>query len=484
CRGWTGTAAATTRNRRSCARSRSGGGARSGAMAVRQFDGVDDDIRHTVGSALADMAYGTFAALIKPQAPLDDYGTILSLVTSGNVLRVQWYYDATTSWADLYVPSRTTAVDLPNYGNQWVLLVARKASGSVPVTYSLYRFNQGQWTHASSSNFANWPSPGTNGQVRRSDSAGELHFRGLIAVQAVWANRVPFANNTAVQNAGLHQSLDAWFDAEPDALWAFNQESVTDPVHDLVGDAHQISRTGTAVITGDDPPGFDWGDEPAIIGSGEATLPAVAGSGSGAVRVGGSGQAVLPAHAAEGAAAALVEGSGQAVLPAYAGEGAAAALVEGSGEAVLPAHAAEGVGAVFVEGSGEAALPGIVAEGVGVVADTGITGSGESALPAIAASGAGTVYTPEIFGFGEATFAAFVADGAGDVLVIGSGEATVPAVAGSGSSAVLIDGSGEATAPALVAAGRGFQGEPPKHRAGSEQTVLRRRGFSTTALRS
>src|SRR5690606_24382706 len=104
CRGWTGTAAATTRNRRSCARSRSGGGARSGAMAVRQFDGVDDDIRHTVGSALADMAYGTFAALIKPQAPLDDYGTILSLVTSGNVLRVQWYYDATTSWSDLYVP--------------------------------------------------------------------------------------------------------------------------------------------------------------------------------------------------------------------------------------------------------------------------------------------------------------------------------------------------------------------------------------------
>src|SRR5690606_28958723 len=124
--------------RRSCARNRSGGGARSGAMAGRQFDGVDDDIRHAIG-APAGMPYGTFAALIKPQAPLDDYGTILSLVTSGNVLRVQWYYDDTTSWADLFVPNRTTAVDLPNYGNQWVLLVARKASGSVPVTYSLYR---------------------------------------------------------------------------------------------------------------------------------------------------------------------------------------------------------------------------------------------------------------------------------------------------------------------------------------------------------
>src|SRR5690606_10378349 len=66
---------------------------------------------------------------------------------------------------------------------------------------------------------------------------------------------------TAVQNAGLHQSLQAWFDAEPDALWAFNQESAADPVDDLVGNAHQIARVGTAVVTGDVPPGFDWGGE-------------------------------------------------------------------------------------------------------------------------------------------------------------------------------------------------------------------------------
>src|SRR5690606_19256922 len=215
--------------------------------------------------ALAGMQYGTFAALIKAQAPLGDFGTILSLVTSGNVLRAQWYYNEDVEGHNIFVkdtPDRTTTVDLLNYGNQWALLVARKASGSVPVTYSLYRFNQGQWTHASSSNFANWTSPGANGQVRRSDDAGEQRFRGLIAVQAVWANRVPFASNTAVQDAGLHQSLDAWFDAEPDALWAFNQESVTDLVNDLTGNgADQIARTGTAVVTNDDPPGFDWGDE-------------------------------------------------------------------------------------------------------------------------------------------------------------------------------------------------------------------------------
>src|SRR5690606_14553713 len=123
--------------------------------------------------------------------------------------------------------------------------------------------------------------------------------------------------------AGLEESLQAWFDAEPDALWAFNQESVTDPVNDLTGNgADQIARTVTAVITGEDPPGFDWVDEPTIVGSGEATFPAVAGSGSGA---------------------ALIEGSGQAALPAYAGEGAGAALIEGSGEAALPGIVAKGV---------------------------------------------------------------------------------------------------------------------------------------------
>src|SRR5690606_29762959 len=147
-------------------------------------------------------------------------------------------------------------------------------------------------------------------------------------------------------------------------------------------------------------------------------------------------------------------------VPTFGGAALADTGEAGYGEATIPPFTAEGAGAVLVDGFGEAALPAYAGEGAGAVL---VEGVGESALPAIAASGAGTVYAPEVFGSGEATFAAFVADGVGDVLVIGSGEATVPA---------------------LVAAGRGFQGELPEHRAGSEQTVLRRRGFSTTALRS
>src|SRR5690606_38266815 len=103
--------------RRSCARNRSGGGARSGAMAVRQFDGVDDDIRHAIG-ALAGMQYGTFAALVKVQAPTGEFGSILMLL-SGSTLRAQWYYNEDVEGHNIFVPNRSTQVPLTGYANQW-----------------------------------------------------------------------------------------------------------------------------------------------------------------------------------------------------------------------------------------------------------------------------------------------------------------------------------------------------------------------------
>src|SRR5690606_39407700 len=114
------TAAATTRNPRSCARNRSGGGARRPRLAVRQFDGVDDDVQHAVGG-LSAMTHGTFAALIKPQAPLDDFGSILALLTSDSTLRAQWYYDEDVEWHNIFVPNRSTQVPLTGYANQWAL---------------------------------------------------------------------------------------------------------------------------------------------------------------------------------------------------------------------------------------------------------------------------------------------------------------------------------------------------------------------------
>jgi hypothetical protein len=64
----------------------------------------------------------------------------------------------------------------------------------------------------------------------------------------------------------LSVGLQAMLDAEPLGLWAFNQDAVTTAVDDLTENgADQTARTGTAVITDDDPPEFDFelgGEEP------------------------------------------------------------------------------------------------------------------------------------------------------------------------------------------------------------------------------
>src|SRR5690606_21190845 len=137
-------------------------GARRPRLAVRQFDGVDDDVQHAVGG-LSAMTHGTFAALVKVPAPTGEYGSILTLLTSDSTLRAQWYYDEDVAWHTIFVPNRTTQAGRTGYGNQWALLVARTASGLTAVTFSLYRFNQGQWSHGNSSNFADCTSPGANG---------------------------------------------------------------------------------------------------------------------------------------------------------------------------------------------------------------------------------------------------------------------------------------------------------------------------------
>src|SRR5690606_1042880 len=141
CRGWTGTAAATTRNRRSCARSRSGGGARSGPMAVRQFDGVDDDIHHAIG-AHADMQYGTVAAIFKVTSNFtSNYRTLLGLHQSNNTPRLQIYLSQPGGEVGFFngtSPSTDSTFVPPT--TDWILAVVRKPNGNALGQFSFYNF--------------------------------------------------------------------------------------------------------------------------------------------------------------------------------------------------------------------------------------------------------------------------------------------------------------------------------------------------------
>lgn len=226
-------------------------------MAVRSFNGASDDIVHTVGTSLSGMTHGTVAALVQRQGASGFRGLLYTHTSGGSFLGAinVWENDLITWFTASQSQGQTISV------NVWYLIVARKASGSSAPRFSIYNFSTDTWSHQNgSNNQANWTSPGAGGTVRFSFQSSSDFWSGLVAVRAAWSNALPWATNTTgdsqIEAAGLESTLQAWFDASPTSLWRFDQAVETDPVDDLVGDADQSSRSGTTVVTGNDPPGF------------------------------------------------------------------------------------------------------------------------------------------------------------------------------------------------------------------------------------
>src|SRR5262245_21541853 len=148
----------------------------------------------------------------------------------------------------------------------WYCAVVRKASGTQFPRYSVYNYNTGLWTHAQGgSQQVNHSAPGASGDIQFSfqDNASDI-FDGRIAARGLWSNTLPWtadsSGDTAIAASGIEDAASNWLSNNPTAFWLFNQASVATPVEDLstTGTADQSSITGTTVITGDDPPGFDF----------------------------------------------------------------------------------------------------------------------------------------------------------------------------------------------------------------------------------
>ncbi len=79
-------------------------------------------------------------------------------------------------------------------------------------------------------------------------------FNGAIAAVAFWSREL-----TESEVRALGGSYQAWFAANPDALWILDQAAITDSVIDLTGNGNdEQGRTGTAVEDGGIP-GFAYG---------------------------------------------------------------------------------------------------------------------------------------------------------------------------------------------------------------------------------
>jgi hypothetical protein len=278
-------------------------------MAVRDFNGSTDRLNTATGGA-SGMTFGTFAVLFR-RTETANVGILTGLHASAGAINGLVLYDA-NSYGIAVDADDVRGVGSGAAHTNWQLVVIRKATGNVLARKSSYNFGTATWSHENApSALNNWTSPGTSGTVRFDYETSSFPIQGRMAVRAVWSNALPWSADTtgdaAIVAAGLHTALANWVSANPTALHAFNQAAVTTDVEDLstTGTADQVSRTGTTVVTDDDPPGFSFGGATLVEGSaagsyaytgtaaGTESAPSVEGSASGAYVYSGSAAGVI-----------------------------------------------------------------------------------------------------------------------------------------------------------------------------------------------
>jgi hypothetical protein len=230
-------------------------------MAVREFDGTDDEVITATGG-LSAMTHGTVAALFKARDFSANQSIFRSHNSGGSHLGQMLGVSSPAGAVQWSAAGGGSVAQVISSG-VWYLAVMRKATGDVTPRFSVHNYNTSAWSHQNGSiTRPDLTAPGASGTIKMSFQSTSEYFDGWMAVRAAWANALPWSADTtgdaAIEAAGLEDALQAWVDATPSALWPFNQAATTTPVDDIIGAADQSSLVGTAVVTTDDPPGFDF----------------------------------------------------------------------------------------------------------------------------------------------------------------------------------------------------------------------------------
>lgn len=232
-------------------------------MAVRNFPGSAGVTLAAGGAAGVPAGAWTVATIIKP-AVLDSYQVLIGL---GSAIVNLGLWITASGGVQAVAGGFNAPIELPLTG-EWLLVAISKTAGEAAPRGHLYRYSTGTWTHLDSGNTLS--DQGTVTTIDLGNTGNDWYYTGHMAVAGVWD-----AALSDPQVETLESSLRAWLDTGAVAVWPLDQDSTSIPVIDITGGgADQTATSGTSVVTGDDPPGFDWslggGGEPVGVPVGSA----------------------------------------------------------------------------------------------------------------------------------------------------------------------------------------------------------------------
>lgn len=217
-------------------------------MAVREFDGVDDQVVLSPGALGSFNTDYTILLLIKPIAINFKY-PISFIRTAGPDILAALGLNAVDQWQA--ASSFGTSISTLTLNNTtWQLLAISKAGGNATPRFHRAVLG-GAYTHADGASVMGQPSTLCDRvEIGSSNSANFQNMR--LAVAAVWTRQL--------SDAEFESIIDGTDDIRnvsgggPSTLWQFNQTVTTDPIIDRTGGgADQVSLVGTSVITTDNP---------------------------------------------------------------------------------------------------------------------------------------------------------------------------------------------------------------------------------------
>jgi hypothetical protein len=230
------------------------------------------------------------------------------------------FNDSKVYWAR----SGSCAVQTGYTTGLFYLLVVDAANGNDVPRVHLWTQGSG-WTHGDGDAAVNNHANGPVTRIRIGHYAGGEFFNGILAAVGLFDATSPLAGmaDATVAALGLETALQAWWDADPVALWADDfQADLTGGGADLIED----HGTDPGVS---DPPGFDYTISTETIGTAVADVGSLLATASGVRSVLGAATVDLSALAGAAVGGRLVPGVAAADLVAVAGSVVGARSVGG-----------------------------------------------------------------------------------------------------------------------------------------------------------